>query len=173
MIYFSGCHHFQHANIIIHCGRNFINVGQMNRYMIDVHNEIVKPEDTVYMLGDFFWGRNSRSGNSVKLESILKQMNGHKHLILGNHDEFSPFAYVRAGFESVHTSLMVEDFYLVHDPAVSCIDRRQKFLCSHVHDLFKKQKNVLNVGVDVWAYKPVSIDEAYKEFGYVEKSICY
>ena len=86
-----------------------------------------------------------------------------KILILGNHDSLKPFTYIDLGFESVHTSLELsyngKDYVLVHDPAASCIDRNRIFLCGHVHDLFKIQRNVINVGVDVWNFFPVSMEQ--------------
>lgn len=34
------------------------------------------------------------------------------------------------------------------------------WMCGHIHGLFKAVKKVLNVGVDVWDFKPVSWEEA-------------
>lgn len=33
-------------------------------------------------------------------------------------------------------------------------------VCGHIHELFQVVDNVVNVGVDVWDYKPVKLDEA-------------
>ena len=46
---------------------------------------------------------------------------------------------------------------MVHDPAESQVRRDRVFLVGHVHDLFKICKNAINVGVDVWDYRPVSL----------------
>ena len=114
--------------------------------------------DTVYHLGDFAFIRKDKM---MKIEPILHQLNGTHHLVLGNHDEGKPFTYVRFGFASVHTALYVDDFLLVHDPAMAvAVNMFQKVLCGHLHGLTKfVRQNVLNVGVDVWDYKPVSIEE--------------
>ena len=36
-------------------------------------------------------------------------------------------------------------------------------LCGHVHDRWKTQDGVINVGVDVWDFKPVSIKQIIRE----------
>jgi calcineurin-like phosphoesterase family protein len=53
----------------------------MNAALIAIWNKQVQPEDNVYHLGDFVFG------GLEKLESILAQLNGRKHFIVGNHDD--------------------------------------------------------------------------------------
>ena len=96
------------------------------------------------------------------LEQITQKLNGVKHLILGNHDRLKPFDYIDLGFTSVHTSLLYEEFVLNHDPAASVVMKDKTWLVGHVHDLFVQVRNVLNVGVDVRDFKPISIDEVRK-----------
>jgi calcineurin-like phosphoesterase family protein len=112
----------------------------------------------VYILGDLTLEKDKEP-----IRRLLDKLNGKKHLILGNHDYLNPHVYVDIGFHSVHTSLEIEvngyPLCLVHDPALSQLDRTKYFLCGHIHDLFKKQKNCINVGVDVWDYYPVSIHQ--------------
>ncbi len=160
-IWFTSDQHFDHDNIITYCNRPFKNVDIMNREIIRRYQEVVKPQDIVYFLGDI----SLRTSDHVKFyRKLLQQLPGQKHLILGNHDSLKPFTYVDAGFISVHTSLVlclqgVESQYILnHDPAPSCIDRKTIWLCGHVHDLFKRCNNVINVGVDVWDFYPVSLE---------------
>ena len=49
--------------------------------LIQNWNEEVKPEDTVYILGDISWH------NAEKTHKMLSRLMGHKQLILGNHDK--------------------------------------------------------------------------------------
>ena len=95
------------------------------------------------------------------VSGLVERLNGNKHLILGNHDAFKPFTYVNMGFLSVHTSLHLEmlDLYLVHDPAVANVLRDKVWLHGHIHNLWKKNGNLINVGVDAWNYMPVTLDE--------------
>jgi len=148
---FTADQHFDHENIIEYCRRPFKNVSEMNRVIIDKHNSRVSPADTVYFIGDFTLSKNYHLVNR-----LVNKLNGRKILILGSHEDFRPFTYISMGFESVHTSLEVNGMILNHDYVVSYVNRSKIFLCGHAHDLFLVQKNVINVGVDVWDFYPVS-----------------
>lgn len=137
----------------------------MDNVLIENFNSVVKECDLVYFVGDF-----SLVGTQHNryYKSLMKRYNKcRKIFILGNHDHLKPFSYVKLGFESVHTSLEItlngKNYILVHDPAASCMDRNKIFLCGHIHDLFKVQKNVINVGIDVWDYFPASLEQIEKE----------
>ena len=132
----------------------------MDNAIVDRYNSTVHNYDTVYFLGDLFDLKFGKSPGIV--EMMLGRLKGRKILILGSHDYLKPFEYVELGFESVHTSLQVGEFILVHDPAVSVVDRSKVFLCGHIHTLFEIQKNAINVGVDVRNFCPVSEDQIMK-----------
>ena len=84
---------------------------------------------------------------------------------MGNHDVCDPWFYSNIGIHSIHVPyLEVDEFYCVHDPSLSQVSRTSKFLCGHVHDLFIKNKNCLNVGVDVHNYYPINIDKVREYF---------
>jgi len=160
MIYFTADPHYDHENIIELQSRPFTKLNLMNTTMIKRYNGIVKPEDVVYFVGDFSL-RSARYRNWYM--DILRRLNGKKILVLGNHDDLKPFTYVECGFYSVHTHMEIEidgiPLVLIHDPAASCVDRNKVFIVGHIHDLFKVHKNVINVGVEVWDFAPVSWDQ--------------
>lgn len=79
--WFSSDQHYSHKNIIKYSNRPFADVEEMNYELIKRWNKCVKPDDTIYHLGDFAFC------NIEKIESILSQLNGTKHLINGNHDK--------------------------------------------------------------------------------------
>lgn len=161
MIWFTADQHFFHENIIDYCSRPFPRVGKMNNEIIRRYRSVVGDADVVYMVGDFtIMGPQHRHA----VEHIISQLPGAKILILGNHDKFDPFTYIDMGFQSVHTSLVVEEFTLVHDPAWSVVDSSRKWICGHIHTLFKRQGNVLNVGVDQHEFYPIGIEEIHREF---------
>jgi calcineurin-like phosphoesterase family protein len=138
----------------------------MNDAIIRNYNQLVKPEDTVYFLGDLTLLGVASLPNA---EGIMKRLPGKKIFIYGNHDKLRPFDYVDIGFESAHTSLVLEEFkdvyktILVHDPAAATYWNKDiLWLCGHIHTIFKRHWNIVNVGVDVWDFKPVSYDDVMK-----------
>ena len=155
--------HFGHENIIKYTNRPFKSFIEMDKALIKNHNSLVNEEDTTYIVGDFSL-RGSQHTHYYKY--ILDRMNGKKVLILGNHDSLKPFSYINVGFYSVHTHLELNiggvDCVLVHDPVHSITAKEKTFICGHVHDMFKIHKNVINVGVDVWDFKPASEEEIIK-----------
>ena len=166
MIYLTSDEHYDHyttsaRNIIKYAHRPFTSINEMNREIIKRFNSVVKPEDETWHLGDV-----SLKGVGYKhwFEQLIKQLNGTHHLVLGNHDRLHPWDYVEVGFTTVHTAVKLEEFILVHDPVAAITRRETMFLCGHVHDLWKTLpgKNVINVGVDVWDYYPVSIETIRK-----------
>lgn len=135
--------------------------------MVDNWNECVKPEDTIYHLGDVAMGSRSN------LE-IVRQLNGHKILIRGNHDR--SIAIMKEYFDEVYDSQYLQIrgqwVLLKHKP----MEARQwvapigdKYIsstyqiCGHVHDKWKRVGNIINVGVDVRDFKPVSWAELEEE----------
>jgi len=154
-VWFSSDLHADHDNIIEICNRPFKNVNEMVRTYIENHNSVVKPKDEFFFVGDLMIGKNFSLG-----QKILKNLNGRKHIILGNHDDFRAHTYVSMGFDSAHTSYrFLENVYLNHDPATATIDKEAIWICGHIHDLFKTCGNVYNVGVDVNNFTPVPFDE--------------
>ena len=82
MIYFTSDTHFNHTNILKYEPetRPFETIEEMNETLIANWNNVVKEEDTVYVLGDFFMGMLDA------IEPIYNRLNGKVILIRGNHD---------------------------------------------------------------------------------------
>ena len=113
-IYVIGDQHFFHSNIINYTRSNFANVLEMNQYIIDKHNEVVNKDDIVIFLGDFCFKKDS-------IQDVVRQMNGHKYLILGNHDSLDLVKkYPVLGFEKVFTTpIKIGNIYLSHEPLMN------------------------------------------------------
>ncbi len=110
--FFASDHHFFHKNIqkFQPHTRRGVDVQDMNRLMIEAHNAKVQPQDTVYFLGDFSFG------SCIDTENVLKQLNGHKHLIYGNHDQIiKNNSTIREHFESIndYKTIKVNDVAVV------------------------------------------------------------
>jgi calcineurin-like phosphoesterase family protein len=89
MTYFWADTHFNHANIIRFCNRQYNDVDEMNRSLIYNWNQAVQNEsDTIWLLGDFaFKGAGQKKED---LHILFHKLRGRKHLIIGNHDERNP-----------------------------------------------------------------------------------
>ncbi len=165
-IYFTADEHYGHDEVITYCDRPYRNNQVMTRDTIKRHNSVVKEGDMVYHNGDFAFAGPDRVSY---VQHLLNRLNGTHILILGNHDKINPMKLVDAGFRSVHTSLelTIEDKAIVmaHDPSIwNVVPAGTIFICGHVHNLFKSipEKNIVNVGVDVWDFYPASFSEIIK-----------
>lgn len=176
-IWFTADTHFGHANIISFCDRPYETVQEMNWMIAKNFNELIQPDDTLYHLGDVAMG-NLRSSLPV-----MQTINGHKILVPGNHDRVfsqNTVAYRERfrdeylqGFDEIADEYVVFDdtFALCHFPfdgdshdgnrfdKLRPEDDGRYLLHGHVHSKWKVNGRQINVGVDVWDYKPVSLQE--------------
>lgn len=157
--------HFGHANIIKFCNRPYTNVNDMNDSIIHLWNSYIKPEDTVYHLGDF----------SFKGKGYFEKLNGNKHLIIGNHDHSETKKKLAWGWVKDYYRFEYKDkkIILFHYPIDSwdCMHHGSIHLHGHIHST--KESNVKHHGhewhptrnrFDVgWDYygRPISLDEIF------------
>lgn len=73
MNYYISYLHFGHANVIGFDNRPFTDVDEMDRFLIDMRNARVRPEDNVYIVGDFSFrtGRNEAYHIMKKLDRAV------------------------------------------------------------------------------------------------------
>ena len=74
--------HFLHKNIIRYDNRPWIDPQEMTEGMVKRWNEVVVPEDMVYILGDVVWSKKYEDW-----KKIVSRLNGRKFIIKGNHDK--------------------------------------------------------------------------------------
>lgn len=177
-VYFTADLHFGHRNVITYCSRPWNSVEEMNEGLVARWNATVRPEDTVYVLGDF-------SMNAGDMELYTPRLNGTKVLVVGNHDmcfqlkQQQVDRYIAAGWtEVIHAAMCC----MIGPHAVNCShfpyqydhpDQPERFtdkrlpdtgmplLHGHVHGHWLTRRSdkgtlMINVGVDVWNYCPVS-----------------
>ena len=166
MVYFTADTHFDHANIIRFCNRPFATVEEMNEALIANWNRKVHANDTVFIMGDMFF-------RTTDPEPILRRLKGKKHLIVGNHDrQWMKMVDLSRYFESVELMKEACDgqhtFTLCHYPLLTWSHQRRTWMIhGHIHEdtsmdfwpLILARENVLNAGVDVNNYEPVSFQE--------------
>jgi len=78
--YYTSDLHFGHLNIIRFCDRPFPGVSAMNARLVQLWNETVTDDDTVWVLGDVALGALDES------LACIGRLAGHKVLVPGNHD---------------------------------------------------------------------------------------
>jgi len=166
--FFTADEHFAHKNILRHIEARsilFKNIDDHDNQLINNYNSVVTNEDCVYFLGDFLPFRKEMD----HIERYISKLNGkEKHLVLGNHDIAKPFTYVDAGFTGVHTSFVIKHnnvtIVLNHDPSIQCTLKNEILFCGHIHTLFRviKEKKIVNVGVDVNNFIPISLDDCLR-----------
>lgn len=174
-IWFSSDLHLDHANIIRFCNRPFSNVREMNEFLLDIHNKYVKSSDHWYNLGDVTLRRGGRIDREWFINT-LKKFNGHKRLILGNHDHLPIKTYCEA-FEKVYgTWRGIDNILLSHIPIhPSSMGAASANVHGHIHNnqpssfppvirIDKKTQKVsyhpyVNISVEVTDYRPLSLEE--------------
>lgn len=166
--------HFGHKNCIDFDHRPFLNVEEMDSTLIKLWNEKVNEDDNVYILGDFAY-RNEKTA-----EWYLRQLKGHKHLVIGNHDgETLKNEKAMVHFETVEKMMHVTDenkqICLCHFPIAEWngIRRGSWHIHGHIHgrkdktfEFMKSRERALNAGCMVNNYVPVSLDELIKDNWY-------
>ena len=161
--YFTSDTHFGHTEMIEYTMRPFSSVEQMNIALMRNINERVKVDDTLFILGDFaFKGLGKNYHDQINCKNVV--------FVVGNHDWNN-------GVKSKITGVLIHaggrDIWLAHDPKDTQPDFELN-LCGHVHKLWKGfEMNgafLVNVGVDVWNYRPVELNEVLSYFDKFKKN---
>lgn len=148
----------------------------MNSSLIENINKTVGPEDELYILGDFVFGTVKATEDFLD-RIVCKNI----HLVLGNHDreaiEHRPRLLKKIKSIENYLELSVKDgdnyqsIICFHFPILEW-NRGHKgswHLHGHTHGNVNypeslKNKRILDVGVDVHNYKPISFNEIKKMF---------
>lgn len=154
--FFTADWHFGDPRVEI-LGRPFADADEMATHIITQHNATVSRDDTVYMLGD------ALHKDAGHLAPMLGDLNGDLILIRGNHDTLPGYVlrryFSRIVPEGEGLELDVDGLscWLTHYPTMSRPDRLN--LVAHVHGTWRVQPNMLNVGVDVHHFRPVTAEQ--------------
>lgn len=80
MIWLTANQNFGRHSAIEQWNRPFTNINEMNQALILAWNQVVEPNHTVWVLGNFAWDPESA-------EEALKKLNGNIHVIQGKFDQ--------------------------------------------------------------------------------------
>lgn len=138
-----------------------------NKKLIDNYNSIVNKNDLCFILGDFSLGK------AKETENILKQLNGDKILLRGNHDSFlKDNSFNKDLFLGIYDYLEVklagQGVVLSHYPLLHFkkqdYEKGNIHLYGHTHtaEIYKPYHS-FHVGVDTNQYKPISLQYAIEQ----------
>ena len=164
--------HFGHKNIIKYepirttiINKEIVNNDDLlllsEEKIIENWNSVIKPEDHILHLGDFVLG------GTTKIEEYTKKLNGHIHLILGNHDNGNNAVYKKNNINVINNIFYNKTVINVNNEYSSALITKIKnkiIMFSHIpilkderhgarffkaneelYDLFKKLKCDLNI----------------------------
>ena len=178
--FFTSDWHLGSSLIIKYANRPFSRQIDACIGLIDNCNRTAKRGDVVFHVGDFWLEGYDRHGKAedknelpANANDYVKQISSRFILLSGNHDDDHNF---EADLKSMvidlnqnYRNVYVSHFPSYHTDYYGPFGNLQKApciaLCGHVHDKwllkYDKQHHVLNIniGVDVWNYKPVRDSE--------------
>lgn len=132
--------------------------------MTESWNKVVRPEDEIFVLGDFAFKYTKRG-----IRDAMSKLNGKKYMIKGNHDRSSEL-------NNLLNSKLIEWWKYNHEFEYEYKEKKYIFLLSHYPHYPKVDNTIcvyghiherilpdtingcVNVGVDHVGYEPVSIE---------------
>ena len=170
-IYFTSDLHFNHNKPFLYEPRGFSSIVEHDYEIIKRWNSTVRPEDTVYFLGDIGMGRDIDY-----LTECISILNGNIKWILGNHDTLNRIAQISElphievlGYgEKLKVSRNMS-FFLCHYPVLTMprnldgkLSGRIYSICGHSHTKDKWADwnigGIYHVELDAHSNYPVSLE---------------
>lgn len=188
--YFTSDWHLGSDLIIKYANRPYANQHVAAAVLCNSCNDMTCAHDVVFHVGDFWLEGHDRHGKKDdvnKLDSsmneVLAKMNARFVLLDGNHDTGhnceADLKNMRIDLNQNYRNVYVNHFPSDHHDykGPGRIPKGMPFinLCGHVHDKwllkYDRENHVLNinVGVDVWDYKPVRDSEITELLDFVLK----
>ena len=179
-VWFTSDTHFGHANIIQFCDRPFSSVSDMDESLVKNWNQVVRPDDTVYHLGDFTLGRQEQAA------AYFAHLNGRISVVPGGHDKqwapkgvfLSKSGHPVVILPPLHTLKLSSagrdkpHLIVLCHYAMRVWDRSHYgswHLYGHSHGNLTPLPNSLDVGVDNWDYAPLSLGRVVNEISEQDK----
>lgn len=146
MRYFISDLHFGHQGTLRFERTQFKNVEEHDAFIIESINSVVDHGDELYILGDVGWGKHFRK---------VKELNGRKTLILGNHDGGSRSQYLELFADIYATPIYLNKKILLSHVPVP-VPKGVFNVHGHLHGAYLDLPTHLNVSCHMIDYKPIS-----------------
>ena len=157
-VWFTADTHFGHGAALGRWKRPFASVSEMDEALVAGWNARVRPGDEVWHLGDFAYRVRAE-----RMAALLDCLPGRKHLLLGNNDTAETAGlpgwasvghYAEFELEGVRLVLCHYAFRTWNGMYKGALN-----LHGHSHGALAGLPRQIDVGVDVWDYRPVSLGE--------------
>lgn len=171
--WFISDHHLSHAKILTFKDKTdclirpeFDNVEQMDAYILEMHNQNVKPEDTVYFLGDLMWWHKPDAWGT------FTKMQGNIYFAPGNHDDI-PSMMGSGKLKDIrlwyHLEAGGKKMIASHIPTYRDMGRCDLNIHGHLHDKLvldpasqEPDPRFFSVCVEQLGYEPIHIEDIVK-----------
>jgi calcineurin-like phosphoesterase family protein len=169
--------HFNHDRQFVWGARGFNSVEEMNEAIIERHNNVVNPEDDVYICGDLCLG-GGVEGITARNQALIERLNGHIHIVLGNHDtpaRIEMYRFCKNVVEVCYATMIHYNgyhFFLSHYPCMTANLEKESLkqctinLFGHTHqtkNFYNDIPFMYHVGMDSHNCTPVLLDDAIEE----------
>ena len=155
-VYFTSDTHFGDTRILRAARRPFDTIAAHDAHLIAQWRATVGENDVVWHLGDV-----APRYDAERLGMLLASLPGRKHLVTGNNDDaatrtHSAWASVQDYAELMESATLC---ILCHYPLRTWnkIGKGAVDLHGHSHAMLKPLTRQLDVGVDAWDYRPVTL----------------
>jgi len=158
--------------------RPWVDQNHMTEDLIRWYNELVSPEDRVYILGDVAMNRKA-------LDKSLPRLSGRKVLVKGNHD-IDKLSYYSQYFDDIRAYVTKKGFILSHIPIHPGSMGRWKInIHGHLHynsvgedyyddpdnaSKYRRDSRYVCVSVEHTDYRPILLDDVLKKYGITQNS---
>ncbi len=162
-IFFSADLHLGHSNIIRHCNRPFHCHEQMDEKILRNFNSVIRPGDSLYLLGDIAW-------SDFDVDQRFDRLNTKEvHLVWGNHDQAKKYEkqikFKFRSYKDIHNKAFgpggTDYVSMCHYPMQTWHRRGygSYHLFGHVHGQLPGIGRSMDVGVDCTQFYPISLEE--------------
>jgi calcineurin-like phosphoesterase family protein len=175
--------HFGHANMLSfkdEAGRlmrthpvtrqAWTSAEEVDEFMVDAHNAVVRPQDHVYCLGDVVLCTSAPTRRAL-LQRTVGRLKGHLRLVRGNHDIFRTKEYLQY-FDEIYACRVLSRLLLTHIPVhPGSLGRQRANVHGHLHEKVVTavrsgaelaDERYVNVSVEQTAYAPVPLESIHK-----------
>lgn len=143
--------HFGHRKVVEF--RPYASVEEHDRDLIARWNAVVRPNDTVWHLGDVYFNEGHLA---------LAELNGLKKLVMGNHDTH-PLDVYNSHFVKIYGAFAYRGCILTHIPVhPMSVARWAKNLHGHMHAATIDDPRYVCVSLEQTGYAPILMDRVIR-----------